>query len=413
MKIRISSIIAFTILISLVSSGMILSYKDHSVDEYPDDTTQIRLYGEYHGIESYYDTEYDLWVGYYSEGYRNLFIELPYYTAEFLNDWMHEDDDAIIDAVFEDLQGSAAGNEYYYQFFQDIKRNCPETVFYGTEIGFECDTTGLRYLSYLEENGQKDSLKYDKAIECMRQGVEYFSDETVYEGLSLKRENYLVKNFIETYDSVGGKVMGIYGSDHTRPDQPLYLYCQLKDHYGDNISTVRVSSIIFGENKPYRLGISATGLICLVLFIIPKLIWEKKNPVRELIKENSNKVLSLMAQYGQIAVLIVLLLFKSSDPYIKVLPEGFYFDWTIVVWTVSVILMILYEIRGIICICSKRKRRDLYSSFAGFPVAGAVLPVLAAFLLGLYSMNYILMAVSVIWGTGFTGTRIALANANK
>ena len=123
MKLRISSIIVFTILISVIATAMFLSYKDRAIDSYPTDDTQIMLYGEYHGVQSYYAAEYDLWVDYYDEGYRDLFIELPYYTAEFLNVWMHESDDIIIDRVFYDLEGSPAGNEYYYQFFQEIKKH--------------------------------------------------------------------------------------------------------------------------------------------------------------------------------------------------------------------------------------------------------------------------------------------------
>lgn len=407
MKIRISTIIVFAILILTIATGMFLSYKDHAVDSYPAADTQINLYGEYHGVKSYYDIEYDLWVNFYGEGYRDLFLELPYYTAEFLNVWMHESDDIIIDQVFYDLQGSAAGNEYYYQFFQDIKKNCPETVFHGTDIGHEFDSTGLRYLSYLEEKGLKDSPEYEKAVECIRQGVEVYSDEAFYYNvLTPLRENYMVENFIDAYDSVSGKVMGVYGSDHTRTDTPEFLYGRLKEHYGDIISTVRISSLLFGKNEPYRLGFSITGLIYLVMYLIPKLIWEKKYPVKELLEHTENKVMPALAKYGQIAVIVALLLFKSSDPYIKVLPEGVYFDWTIIIWSAAGILMNLYLIRGIVCICSKRKRRDLYSFFAGFPVAGALLPALTAFLLSLYSMNLILMAVSVIWGTGFIGTRI-------
>lgn len=406
MKIRISSIIVFTILILVIATAMFLSYKDRAVDSYPTDDTQISIYGEYHGVQSYYDAEYDLWVNYYGEGYRDLFIELPYYTAEFLNVWMHEPDDVIIDQVFYDLQGSAAGNEYYYQFFQDIKKSCPETVFHGTDVGHEFDTTGLSYLSYLEENDLKDSPEYEKAVECIKQGVEFYTDETAYEGLSLLRENYMVENFIDAYDSVGGKVMGIYGIDHTRTDTPMYLYGRLKEHYGDTISTVRISSLLFGENEPYKLGFSFTGMLCLVMFIIPKLLWEKKSRAEGFKINTRNKVLSVMAQFGQVAVIVVLLVFKSSDPYIRLLEEGIYFDWKIIIWVTALVAMNLYLVRGIVCVCSKKKRRDLYSFFAGFPVAGALMPAISAFLLGLYSMNLILMAVSVIWGTGFIGTRI-------
>ena len=41
--------------------------------------------------QMYYDIELDLWKDYYAEGCRDLFVELPYYSAEFLNVWMKED----------------------------------------------------------------------------------------------------------------------------------------------------------------------------------------------------------------------------------------------------------------------------------------------------------------------------------
>ena len=50
--------------------------------------------------------------------------------------------------------------------------------------------------------------------------------------------------------------------------------------------------------------------------------------------------------------------------------------------------------------------KDLYSSFAGYPVAGATLPVVGVFLLGLYSLNFILIACSVILGIGHIGIHI-------
>lgn len=413
MKIRISTIIVFTILIAVVASSLFLSYKDQAIDKYPSDTTQIKLYGEYHGVQTYYDVEYSLWLDYYDDGYRNLYIELPYYTAEFLNIWMHEDDDSIIDQLFYDLQGSAAGNEYYCQFFRDIKKNCPETVFHGTDIGHQFDTTGLRYLSYLEDNDMKDSPEYTKAVECIRQGVEVYTDETFYNGLSILRENYMVENFIEAYDSAGGYAMGIYGSDHTRTDKPMYMYGRLKEHYGDIISTVRISSLLFGENEPYKLGFSVTGMICIIILIFVKLLWEKKNRREDFKIHAGNKVLSVMSCFGQAAVIIALLVFKSSDPYIRLLPEGVYFDWKLIIWFAALVLVNLYLVRGVVCICSKMRKRNLYSSFAGFPVAGATLPALAALLFGIYSMNIILIAGSLIWGIGSIGNRFELKDANK
>jgi maltodextrin utilization protein YvdJ len=49
---------------------------------------------------------------------------------------------------------------------------------------------------------------------------------------------------------------------------------------------------------------------------------------------------------------------------------------------------------------------DFYSSYAGFPVAGATLPVLAALILGIYAQNWIVIAVSVILGIGHIGIHL-------
>ena len=45
---------------------------------------QIYLYGESHGVERILNKELERWQGYYNDdGMRHLFVEYPYYTAEF------------------------------------------------------------------------------------------------------------------------------------------------------------------------------------------------------------------------------------------------------------------------------------------------------------------------------------------
>lgn len=408
MRGKIFTIIAFTVLGTCIIASLILSYLDYSVDVRPTDSTQIRLYGEYHGLKTYYDAEYDLWKGYYDDGYRHLFVELPYYTAEFLNVWMHEEDNSTVDQVFEDLRGSASYNEYYYNFLQDIKINCPETVFHGIDVGHQRTTTGPRYLEYLEENGRKDSPEYAKAVECIRQGDDFYADSSVYDGLSLIRENYMVGNFIEAYDSTDGRVMGIFGSDHTRSDKPYFLFCKLREHFGDNISTVRISTVLFGENNPYRFGISVTGLIFLIMLFVPNIIWAKTGQPEDYKKYEvkENKVLLVMERIGEVTITVLLLVFSSTDPYIKISLEGIYLDWRLIMWVMAFVLMILYECYWIRYFRSSKTMKDMYSSFAGFPVAGATLPVIAVLLLGLYSLNIFLIICSVILGIGHIGIHV-------
>ena len=52
-------------------------------------SNQIFLLGELHGQESFFQKEFEIWSAYYNEyGFRDLFLEFPFYTAEYLNIWM-------------------------------------------------------------------------------------------------------------------------------------------------------------------------------------------------------------------------------------------------------------------------------------------------------------------------------------
>lgn len=111
----------------------------------------IYLYGEAHGQAKIMDKEFDLWSEYYhNKGMRHLFVEMPYFTVEFLNLWMQSDNDDILQEIYEDWEGTASHNPYTKAFFQKIKSECPETIFHGTDVGHQYDTTGNRFLSYLQ-----------------------------------------------------------------------------------------------------------------------------------------------------------------------------------------------------------------------------------------------------------------------
>ena len=119
------------------------------------------LYGEEHSNESILEEEFQLWYTYYHEkGMRHLFVEASYYSAEFLNLWMQTDSDDILDQLFEDIQGTAGGTEETKAFYQRIKEECPETVFHGIDVGHQYNTTGKRYLDYIESVGMENSETY-------------------------------------------------------------------------------------------------------------------------------------------------------------------------------------------------------------------------------------------------------------
>ncbi|MBQ2551756.1 MAG: hypothetical protein II563_02770, partial [Treponema sp.] len=112
MKQKIKTAVAFALLGAAMLTGLVFVGLDNAADVYPKKETRIMLYGESHGFKEYYDIELDLWKKNYDAGCRNLFVELPFYTADFLNFWMKENSDELIDEIFVEIKGTLSGNEY-------------------------------------------------------------------------------------------------------------------------------------------------------------------------------------------------------------------------------------------------------------------------------------------------------------
>lgn len=229
----------------------------------PHGTGQIYLYGEQHGNEAIMDQELIRWKTHYDgEGMRHLFVELPYYTAEFLNLWMQADDDEILEAVYADAKGTAGNVPYEKTFYKTIKADCPETIFHGTDVGHQFATTGARYLDTLKAAGQADSERYRLAEQCIVQGKTYYKNggnDMVY------RENTMVENFTAALDALGAEsVMGIYGAAHTgleAMDSTHTVPCmanRLKAFYGANIHTEDLSEWA-KSNTPERVDTIRVG----------------------------------------------------------------------------------------------------------------------------------------------------------
>lgn len=143
----------------------------------------IYLYGEAHGVAKILDKEYKLWSQYYhNEGMRHLFVELPYFTAEYLNLWMQSDNDDILEEIYDDWERTRSHNPDVKEFYKKIKSECPETIFHGTDIGHQYETTGSRYLSYLVANDLGESEKYTLSMEAIRQGRVFTAKKTAYIG---------------------------------------------------------------------------------------------------------------------------------------------------------------------------------------------------------------------------------------
>lgn len=219
-------------------------------------TGKIYLYGEHHGVEKILEKELEVWGEYYhKENMRHLFVELPYYSAEFLNLWMESDSDDIMEELYKDWKSTASYNPYTKDFYKKIKSEYPETIFHGTDVGHQYNTTGQRFLKYLEENNLESTDKYSLAQEYIEQGKYYYQhSDDVY------RENKMVENFILEFDKLKSEnVMGIYGAAHTNFDAMDYrtrsVACmanQLKERYGDDIYSEDLSWLA-KEIEPLRV----------------------------------------------------------------------------------------------------------------------------------------------------------------
>ena len=88
------------------------------------------------------------------------------------------------------------------EFFKKIKKECPETIFYGTDVGHQYETIGKEYLLYLESQGQKNTDKYKIAEENINQGREWYTEK--HDPIDWAwREKRMIKNFINMHDSIG------------------------------------------------------------------------------------------------------------------------------------------------------------------------------------------------------------------
>lgn len=208
-------------------------------------TGKIYLYGEEHGVKKFYDEEFNIWKKFYNENnMRHLFIETPYFTAEYLNLWMKSDDDEIIMQIYDDIKNSPGHNMDFINFFKQIKKELPETVFHGTDIGHSYDTMGARYLSYLESQNLKDSESYALTQEAIEQGMTYYKNED-----DTYRENMMVKNFVRELNTVeNSNIMGIYGSAHTGLDSIAF---------NSNIACMAKQLVMLYDTQVYSKDLTA------------------------------------------------------------------------------------------------------------------------------------------------------------
>jgi len=203
-------------------------------------TGRIFLYGEIHASIPTMDRQLEIWGEYYhNHGMRHLFIEVAYFTAEFLNIWMQADDDTILYQLYEDWEGAFAHNPHTLVFYRTIKNDFPETIFHGTDVGHQSQSAGRRFLQYLRDNDLQDTESYRLTRENIAQFHRFVS-----EGSHAVRAYYKPQNFIREFDKLGNQdVMAIHGMGHVflgnfggYPGVPT-LAATLYERYGDALQT--------------------------------------------------------------------------------------------------------------------------------------------------------------------------------
>lgn len=153
-----------------------------------------------------------------------------------------------------------------------------------------------------------------------------------------------------------------------------------------------------------EIGFSYIGCIFLLMLMIPNLIWTKHQPTGY---DNTieNKTLLAFERIGQVLVTCIALIFIDFNIN------------TISVWTlwllVAFLIMLLYEIWWIRYFKSTQMLSDFYSNFLGIPVAGATLPILAFFCLGIYGKVIWMIIAIVILGIGHIGIHLQHRNHIK
>ncbi len=148
-----------------------------------------------------------------------------------------------------------------------------------------------------------------------------------------------------------------------------------------------------------RFGFSYIGLIWLIMLFVPNFMWTKNKPKDyEEYVYNENKVLLVFERIGQFIVTTVALIFSDFNF------KGWNF-W-LPVLGLSFLCMVLYELFWVRYFKSEKTMKDFYRGFCGFPVAGASLPVIAFFLLGIYGGNILMLIGAVILGVGHIGIHL-------
>ena len=138
-------------------------------------------------------------------------------------------------------------------------------------------------------------------------------------------------------------------------------------------------------------GFSFVGLFCLLLLFVPNILWMRAQ--KEPPKQNPEPVLlTWLERIGQIGIVVCALIFRDYDRIL----------WSprLLLLAAAVLLLVCYDLWWVRYFRGERGKADLYRSFLGIPLAGAVFPTAGFFLLGAFGGVVWLMLASAIFGAG-------------
>ena len=152
-----------------------------------------------------------------------------------------------------------------------------------------------------------------------------------------------------------------------------------------------------------HFGFSYVGLAFIAMLLIPNFIWAKNKPADyDRYVGNENRFLLILERIGEAGNMVLALVFADFN----IRPFTLWSLWLVA----AALLMVLYELYWIRYFRSGKTMADMYSSFAGFPVAGASLPCIAFFCLGIYGSNIFLIVSTIILSIGHIGIHIGHRN---
>lgn len=138
-------------------------------------------------------------------------------------------------------------------------------------------------------------------------------------------------------------------------------------------------------------GLSWVGLLFLLALLAPNLLWTRYPP-QDYDASGESRILLIFERVGQGWVTCVALCFRDFNWQPGAPRSG---------WLAAAVgVMALYELWWIRYFRSRRTMADFTAGLLGVPVAGATLPVLAFFLLGLYGQVLWMLAGVAVLGAG-------------